>query len=1035
MKYLILHLSDLHIGEITDELKSYFNNIFTVTKNLADSCDLVLLLITGDISNQSNIDGYLNAYILLSDLLDEYNKLRKPRAEIIIVPGNHDCYFEKKNKLRERLIRDIISNEDDSEELDNETIEICTEPQRSFFDFINEFNSMSGAFLDNQIIWKKNINVDDNVLNIFSINSAWMTSNPEVQGKIILPEQLISEYMQPSNGISITLMHHPLNWFKSWSSKRLRDYIESCSNIVLTGHEHWLGSSMRSNEKSQITYYSDGSSFLDSKDNAFYSYLIEKNSEGNYKLEKYILDIKEGELIKNNVDDEQISLIIPRQNESYLSLKAEIKNFINDIGANLHHPQITNLKLDDIFVYPDFHHLNPDPLKRVSYESSVINSENALNFNKKTGSKYIILGQGRSGRTTVLKKLYRTLLHDGYMPIWIDGAKIKSTNNKELQSLIRREALLQYKNIKESEFDTIDNDKKVILIDDFDESSIPRRFRRKYMDSLKDIFINIVLTSHDLLEIEELTGSEPEASIIYNGFKLFQIKEFGNFRRSLLIKKWYSLNNDPYNSINEHLRELDNVTDIINKIVGKNLTPSYPLIILVLLQNITEIDPTNFHQSSYGYYYQTLILDSLKNSNPSPEAINAFNNFLSSLAFTMFNNDHKYLDDLDFESFCYDHAERHDIQNRIDTILKETLQSEVLLHKDGRYFFAYKYMFFFFTAKYMSDKISKTKIKETISNMASKPHNENYSNILMFLSYLSKDPIIIDSLLNAATLLFSEEEPIRLDDDIKKLNKIYNEMPKLVLNHINVEDARNSDLKQRDEIEDKEKKEEDCDGCIDIEEELTIVDKISYSIKLAEIIGQVVKNSYASLEGDEKLKLVENTYLLLLKPLGLILRSIMENPEKIATEISKIMQTQPVYDTEDREIVEAYAIAYLSRICSILTYTFISRVSQFVGSENLSVTFERLLKVNQSTAYRLIDAVIKVDHFIKFPIALLRRLNKDLDHNPLAKNVLSQTVRKYLYMFEIEDFKYKQQICEEFGIEMLEIHRIENISVDKKGER
>ena len=1041
MKFLILHLSDLHIGERIDDFEDFFSNVYITTKNIASACDLVLIAITGDISNKSCLDGYLNANLLLSDLIEKYNNLKKPRIETIIVPGNHDCNFDeeippKEKAIRERLIRDIIKNEDGSNDIDLGTIEICTAPQKRAFEFISEFDSMSGAFQDNQIIWKKTINISDDVLNVFCINSAWMTSNPETQGKLILPENLISEYMQPSSGISITLMHHPISWFKPWSSKRLRDYIESCSNIVFSGHEHWLGSSVRSNEKSMITYYSDGSSLENSFSNLsnFYSYLIIKDSKDSYSLEKYILDVDNRTIIKGAQDDDQINTLTPREHKSYLTLTEKNKKFINDIGVNLRHPQVSMLTLEDVFIYPDFQILNPDPLKKISYEKLIINSENALEINKKSGSKFIILGQARSGRTTLLKKVYRNLLHDGYMPIWLEGSKIKSTNEKEILSVINKEAKLQYSNVDINEIIVFDNDKKVIIIDDFDESGIPRKLRRKYMDSLRENFINILLTSHELLEIEELTGNEPEASIIYDGFKLFQIKELGNYRRSLIIKKWFELSNDPYTDQNEQLRKLDAVTDIINRIIGKNLTPSYPFIILVLLQNITNIDPSNFQQSSYGYYYQALILESLKNINSSPEAINAFNTFLSSLAYSMFNSDHKYLDDIDFKKFCYDHSERHDIQNKIDIIVEEILLSEVLINNDGRYYFAYKYMFYFFTAQYFSDKISQPKIKKLITNMAQKPHNDNYSNILMFLSYLSKDPIIIESLLNAASMLFCDEKPIELDEDIRTLNELYKDMPKLVLNYISVEEARANHLKDKDNVDALTNKKEKLDDCIDTDDELNIVDKIFVSLKLAEIIGQVVKNSYASLEANDKLNLVENTYLLLLKPLGILLRFIMDNPEKMASEISKIMQTQPLYDTEDREIVEAYAIAHLSRVCSILTYTFISRVSQFVGSENLLVTYERLMN-NKTTAYRLVDAVIKIDHFTKFPIAILRRLNKDLEHNPLAKIVLSQSVRKYLYMFEIVDIKYKQKICKEFDIEMPEIRKIEHISKDKKGER
>ncbi|PKL20831.1 MAG: hypothetical protein CVV48_10990 [Spirochaetae bacterium HGW-Spirochaetae-4] len=1035
MKYFLLHLSDLHIDKSSVEMNSYFESIFSITKNIADSCDLVLILVSGDIADQNSQQGYIEAYVLLSQLVENYNSLKVPRVEIIITPGNHDCNFHNGDEVRNRVIRDITHTEDGTSEVSPQIIDICTAPQKDFFEFIKEFDSMQGAFQENRIVWKKVINTTEDVVNVYVINSAWMSSNPENQGKIILPEKLISETMQPGNGISVTLMHHPLSWFKPWSSKRLTDYIESCSNIVCTGHEHFVRTYVKSNESSLLTYYSDGSSVHNG--NSCYSYLLEKNEEGNYSISRYTLDFNSKVLNSEKHDDSKISVIEPRQQKSYLPLVSQMKTFLKDIGANLHHPHNSKLDLDDIYIYPDLHHLNPDPLKKISYESAIINSENAFSFSKKgAGSKYIVLGQSRSGRTTLLKKVYCNLLHDGYMPIWVKGDRIKSLNEKEIRSLINKEAKDQYRDFSLDEINTYDNYKKVILIDDFDESSLPRKFRRKFMDVLKNIYSNLMVTSHDLLEIEELTGAEPEASIIYDGFNLFQIKEFGNIRRSLLIKKWFGLSSDPYVDNNTYLRELDRVTDVINKIIGKNLTPSYPIIILVLLQNITNIDPTDFKQSSYGYYYQTLILDSLKKSNPSPDAIDAFKNFLSSLAFSMFENDHKYLDDVDFKQFCDDHAQRHDIQNRIDVIVSEILDSGILISKEGRYVFSYRYMFYFFTAQYLSEKITRDSIKDIISSMASRPHNENFSNILMFLSYLSKDPIIIESLLNAAKSLLNEEEPIKLDEDIKALNEIFVDVPKLVLKQISTEDARIVRLEERDQIETIESKmQKNEEDCLEVEEELTLIDKISSSIKLAEIIGQVVKNAYASLEGDQKLELVEQTYLLLLRPLGLLLRSIMREPENIAAEIVKIMRTQPVYNTEDREVVEAFAVAFLARVCTIVTYTFISRISQFVGSENLDMTYRRILKENRTTAYKLVDAVLKINHYIDFPIAELRRLNKELEHNPLAKSVLSQTVRNYLYMFEIENYRFKQQICQEFGIEMLELRRIENISKDKKGGR
>lgn len=1032
MKYYLLHLSDLHIGVEIEEFEEYFNNIYTVTKNAVSSCDLILIVVSGDISDRGSKDGYINASLLLNELIDKYKNLNGPIVEITITPGNHDCHFGEIKNVRERLIRDIIKNEDGTEDIDSATIDLCTEPQEHFFDFISDFDSMSGAFLDNKVIWKKTINIKGNVIDIFCINSAWMTSNPEKQGKLILPETLISKHMQPGTGLTITLMHHPLNWFKPWNSKRLRDYFESCSNLIFTGHEHWPGLNRITNQKSEITYYSDGNSLNGSSSDILVTYLITKTESNTYSLDTKKYDIKNLRSITNSEDEIFEKEFQPRTKGNYFHLNTNIKEFINDIGASIRHPQASIVKLDDIFIYPDLNILNSDPLKKRTYESTVLNSENSLVFNKKLGSKYIILGQSRSGRTTLLKKMYGNLLHDGLMPIWIKGEQIKSTTEKDILKLIDKEAGAQYKKIDINEINILDNDKKVLLIDDFDQSKLPRKYRRKFMNILKNNYINIVIISHDLLEIEELTGNEPNASIIYDGFKAFKIKEFGNLRRSQLIKKWFSLNTDPYTDINDQLRIIDNVTGVINVIIGKNLTPSQPLILLVLLQNITSIDPDNFEQSSYGYYYQSLITESLQNVSKKPKEINSYKTFLSALAYSMFEKDVKFTDDHDFNIFCTEHAEKYDLQNKIHQIVTDVISSEVLYHKDGKYIFTYKYIYYYFIAQYLSDKISQIRIKTLISKMAENPHNSNYSNILMFLSYISKDPIIIESLLNAASKLFPAEEPIKLESDIDDLNKLYKDLPELVLEFVSVEEARDSQLKDRDRIEEETTKDENDE---DVKDKFNVIDNIAVSFKLAEIIGQVVKNSFGSLESEDKYNLIEKTYNLVLKPLGLLLRFIMENPDNLASEIGKVLKKQPLYDLEDRKIIEAYTKAHLTRLCSVLTYTFISRISQFVGSEDLDVTLVKLLNKNENTAFRLIDATIKIDHFSEFPISLLRRLNADLSSNPLAKSVISHSVKKYLYMFNIENYKDKQKICQEFGLKMPEARIIERVSKENKGDR
>jgi hypothetical protein len=81
-------------------------------------------------------------------------------------------------------------------------------------------------------------------------------------------------------------------------------------------------------------------------------------------------------------------------------------HWLENPGANFTHPQTSDLKLDDIFVYPD---LAENTLKAFSKKSKHISFPNLriiANTVTETGIKYVFIGNDTSGKTTICKKLF-----------------------------------------------------------------------------------------------------------------------------------------------------------------------------------------------------------------------------------------------------------------------------------------------------------------------------------------------------------------------------------------------------------------------------------------------------------------------------------------------------------------------------------------------------------------------------------------------------------------------------------------------------
>jgi len=257
-RFLIIHLSDLHFGEVDRAEDLYVQLLLELKKDIGLST-FDTLVISGDVVNKSKQQGYNQAQAFLSNVAREFDL---GPEKILMVPGNHDM-----NRQLSKGAYTVIRREDltgpISEHLcidkGGDYVEVgdTTKHRKRFADFQSFFKTATNVEYSEeyseQITWSE---YSDQQILIVGMNSAWQLDHhykwrsgidPDALNKI-LEKAAKAEY---SDWLKIAVWHHPIKkrdaldteLNKSW----IRDdgFMERLAvagfNMVLHGHAHASG--------------------------------------------------------------------------------------------------------------------------------------------------------------------------------------------------------------------------------------------------------------------------------------------------------------------------------------------------------------------------------------------------------------------------------------------------------------------------------------------------------------------------------------------------------------------------------------------------------------------------------------------------------------------------------------------------------------------------------------------------------------------------------------------------------------------------
>lgn len=1009
MRFAIYHLSDIHIRSNRDPVLSRAKQIAGACIGVDPHVDGCVIATSGDVAFSGTKEEYDLAEMFFAELKREFqNHSPKTTLGFIFAPGNHDCLLIPPDDIRNLVVDGLNSGK--VKNVSTKIVSQCVAAQDNYFNFIA---TVTGASIAQspyaRMMYEQPFTVGGKTVLFRTFNTAWMSQVKETQGQLLYPTETLT-LAPSSDALVVSMFHHPYNWLEASNARSFRRIVEQTSDVILTGHEHDPSLfSKRTRASKTQTDYLEGGVLQDPEDmerSVFNVLIIDfvQQKEKHYKLE-WKVDLYASDAAGTEWADFQ-------RNRRRLRTEFEISDrffeTLTNAGAAFTHPRKDRVLLDDVFVEPDV-----EELTQVDQQSQLILAH--LNGERLWArilqlSKVRITGEEASGKSTLAKRLFIRLRDQGFVPVLLRGLTLTACDKDYLLNAIDAHIKEQYSADLVVRFRQLPPSQRALIIDDYHSIPLNRAGRQKILEALAPLFTKQYLFAHDLALVEEMSyeGGADNPLLQYNQFEL---KEFGNQLREFLVEKWISIGHEFDMEASELERLTISTKRLVDTTLGKNLLPSYPIYILIILQQIEAFSNINTSSGAHGYLYEALITRALAKTSKRLDLDTAYN-YLSGVADQMFKGKKRHLTNGEMQDWHEKYCDDYKISLKFDRIEKALTDAEILSVSVNSYSFKFKYLYFYFVARHLRDQLNTDDGRKQLTELISNVYREEYANILMFLTYLSKESIVVEEMLRVAKSIYPDTEPCDFKAHTKFVSNLHERLPKSILVDKSSKVARREINEAIDKLEGKKNTEErDFDDAL----------KLNVAFKTIQILGQILKNFPGSLKGDVKYGIATECYALGLRTMRTVLRVMEDNADEIVKDIAERMLKDD-QGTSEARLRRAKRI--LSFLVEGLSFAIIKRVSGSVGSETLRQTYKELLDNKSSLPVKIIDLAVKLDYFQQFPEEEFDGLVEETEKDVFPTLILRHLVFDHFYRFP-RSREVKQKYCSKLKIELKAVNLLE----------
>ena len=970
MSIAIVHLSDIHLSQNNNIAVLKKSEIANTICNNVKECDHTFIITSGDIAFSGKNDEYDLAIEFYGEL---EKKLKESQIcfDFLFVPGNHDCNFEGDLSVR-NLILDGLNN--DETKLNDSVLNHLAATQFNFSNFNSSVCTMEPIF-DNNIVKIYASKIKEQSYNFFMFNTSLFSKKREDIGVMKLPYEfskaITDKITVAPDDINIIAMHHPFHWNDNDTYKDIKNYIESMANYLFLGHEHVYDSNYKRTKDGRNVNTFEGRLFSNKNILDGFGLIKIDNNNVTKKVFSWITECFEE--IENSSYQVENS-----KNGVHLSDK--MMHFIDKMEL------IPNIEdkttLSDLFVSPlIFKYANEDEKFKIDTDEILKGT-----FDK----KYIIIrADDKYGKTSLLKMIMKARYQQGKYPVFIDGKELIYSKIKDC-SILAKKFEEQYENKSAGFYNSLDRNKKIVLIDDMDgnlRQSDFLPFLMNLSDLVDEIFVTVSSEFSDMLTWKNKQGTQFNTK-----FERWELVKWNNSKKLDLFQKWFSFNNMEMDV--QRIEKLENSLDIPFQKGIMPVTPFYILSALYLEKNgisLSGISP----ESMCAEFYRAIITLSLLKVGVNNQKINQCFNYIEYIAYAIFNSDIKEISPDGLKNIHDDYIRKKNIST-IPISTEKLIEANILTKFSDSFKFSFDYMYYFFVAKYFSENLfnnynaNETKILQSkIEKLFTTLYERDAANIVVFMSYHMKSPFIIECIKAKADDLIKffnlkTDPALNAWEDVGFVDSLIDKVPEIML-----PTKKEMELK-KEEIELRDKKELEIKKANNNYDE--IEKNIIEALKISEIIGCLLKNHVVDLDRTPKMELCKKAYLLHRSITHAYISILKREKDIVLSYIEE--QLEKSGKTQDREMIHRESQNIVFFLVGGMYLSAIHHISVHMANSDLMTTHKELCEEKElyTKFMNIINFYNKMVNQAEFPLSDLTSLIKGLSETSYLFNLITKLV-------------------------------------------
>ena len=999
----IVQLSDIHFRgrDETNIPTDVLDAAIAAIRSECAGTDNVLVVYNGDLAHSGKSEEFDQAADLVCKIRQAIteNPSIEGYAELF-VPGNHDCDFTQDDRLRKRLVQD----RDKLNELEGSEVDKLLCVQRGFRDFVQKLRKTSqyeilackSLFLD------KVIQIGSLRIRAFLVNSAWAATRDDRQGSVCLPDDIHPQCVAEDRvDLAIAAMHHPYVWFDQDTRANTLNQIEAKVSICLTGHEHVSDSYLKRRSDSASTIWLEAQALWDSDGQkpAFQIAMVDLELRSvAISLREYI----DGQFCKGKASTSLPLRVESTTVSSVLNFTREFRTMLDDPGCTIKHPELSRIKLKDLYVYPSLRRRSKTGKRRWIDIKGAEASEKLAEYDR-----LVITGGEKRGKSALAKMLTYDLWSSGRYPLLLFPSGRVPARGERCRDFLRTAADRVYEEGADEYF-AVPREHRVLIIDDFHELQYKGGSEDDFLQAAHSLFGQVILVSWPELELVEML-SQGRGDLILGEYEHFEIRELGHVDRSRLVVKWERARGMHDRNQFEFRQECTRKENALTLLLGRNLLPHVPLFALILLTHIEEnIDPEG-DRATLGRLYDMMISGHLLEHANSDITDTDMANCLSEFAYWLFF-DRSWDQALypDVVEWMEKYRAEWNASYEAEQMLKRLQHAGLLERINDQLRFRYPYQFHFFAAKGLTRRLDEglTKADSQVRDLSGRLFDDAAAQIMVFLCYLSRNPIIIESIIVRATQVFPEEKEFRLDERPELFRWMSEELPQMELLEGTPAEVRTKVLEHADKC--KEDLEAADSHEIVIETAAGFVDDYRASYMAVHLGGQILRSFGGTITGERQEELMRACYGAGLRAVSALVRLFETHSERISAELARVVMSE--HEGLATHEVIASITGRIANVIEGAAFGIIKETGNATGNRRLAVTMKRVVENAENVSYRVIGMSTRLDHYPDYPEGEIQTVWKQVRGAFLAQSVVRDILWLDFHLYE-RDYRAVQKIC------------------------